>query len=67
MKLWFDAECKKQKRIANDAKKVFNRYPGDESNRVIYFREKKIYKTILKKKKELATKRLHDQGSKGKS
>ena len=51
MKLWFDAECKKQKRIANDAKKVFNRYPGDELNRVIYFREKKIYKTILKRKR----------------
>ena len=49
MKPWFDTECKKQKRIANDAKKVFNRYPGDESNRVIYFREKKIYKTIFKK------------------
>ena len=40
MKPWFDAECKRQK---NDAKKVFNRYPGDESNRVIYFREKMIY------------------------
>ena len=49
---WFNAECKAQKRKVNDAKNNFYINPRDEDKRKAYFREKKIYKRVIKKKKQ---------------
>ena len=51
---WFDGECKSQKRIVNDAKKLFNALPTDCHLREEYFFQKRVFKKLLKRKKQSA-------------
>ena len=50
---WFDDECKAQKRKVNDANNNFYLSPRNEDRPKAYFREKKIYKSVVKKKETM--------------
>ena len=46
----FDGECKSQKRIVNDAKKLFYALPTDCHLREEYFFQKRVFKKLLKER-----------------
>ena len=56
---WFDAECKAQKRLLNNAKKRFVNSPHNHSLQTAYFKTQSDYKRMTKNKKELARQRFH--------
>ena len=54
-KRWFDEECKTQKRVVNSARKNLQHFSDNQFNRENYFMEKRIYKKMVKRKREAAT------------
>ena len=48
--VWYDLECRKEKRRTNKLGKRYCKYPSI-ANRDTYFRQKKTYRRLLKKKK----------------
>ena len=57
---WFDDECKKKKRIVNDAKRAFL-LDNTAITKSIYFVQKREYKNLIKFKKRKDIEQLHSK------
>lgn len=56
--LWFDQECKVQKRLVNKAARTMRNTNFDQTHVKIFLVEKKKYKALIKNKKRIATNKL---------
>ena len=56
---WFNDECKAQKRLVNEIKKMFLQQPNNTNLREQFFKGKKVYKKIIKARKRVAEMNFH--------
>jgi len=56
---WFDEECKQKKKCFKKAAKRVKENPNNSALRELMWKERRIYKSLIKKKKCLAISKLH--------
>ena len=49
--VWFDADCRKSKRLTNKLAKKFFKLPNNE-NKSFYFSQRKLHRSLIKRKKK---------------
>ena len=58
---WFDEECKDKKKSFKKAARKLKENPNDSALRELVWKERRIYKSLIKKKKHLASSKLHTE------
>ena len=58
---WFDEECKERKKSFKRAARKVKENPNDSALRELMWKERRIYKSLIKKKKHLAISKLHTE------
>ena len=58
---WFDEECKEKKKSFKKAARKLKENPNDSALRELMWKERRIYKSLIKKKKRLAISKLHTE------
>ena len=58
---WFDEECKEKRKSFKKAARKVKENPNDSALRELMWKERRIYKSLIKKKKHLAISKLHTE------